>query len=164
METQKIFVRRATLADLELIVPLFDAYRQFYEQAQDLALTRAFLRERLERDQSVIFLALRLDGTAVGFAQLFPSFSSVSAQRIFILNDLFVDPGARRSGVGRQLLAAAAEFGRSAGAARLMLSTAHSNTTAQSLYEAQGWRRDEVFRSYHLPLQLTIRRQLIPSR
>jgi hypothetical protein len=45
METQKIFVRRATLADLELIVPLFDAYRQFYELAQDLPLAREFLRE-----------------------------------------------------------------------------------------------------------------------
>jgi GNAT superfamily N-acetyltransferase len=119
METQNIFVRRATLADLELIVPLFDAYRQFYERAQDLALAREFLRERLERDHSVIFLALRSDGTAVGFTQLYPSFSSASARRIFILNDLFVDPGARRSGVGQQLLEAAAEFGRSAGAARL---------------------------------------------
>ena len=152
METQNIFVRRATLADLELIVPLFDAYRQFYKQEQNLALAREFLRERLERDQSVIFLALRSDGTAVGFTQLFPSFSSASARRIFILNDLFVDPRARRSGVGQQLLAAAAEYGRGAGAVRLTLSTAHNNTPAQSLYEAQGWRRDDIFRSYHLPL------------
>jgi ribosomal protein S18 acetylase RimI-like enzyme len=152
METQNIFVRRATLADLELIVPLFDGYRQFYEQAQDLALARKFLRERLERDQSVIFLALRADGAAAGFTQLYPSFSSASAQRIFILNDLFVDPGSRRSGVGQRLLEAAAEFGRSAGAVRLTLSTAHANTTAQALYEAHGWQRDDIFRSYYLPL------------
>ncbi|HSR07386.1 MAG TPA: GNAT family N-acetyltransferase [Bryobacteraceae bacterium] len=145
-------MRRAMLADLELIAPLFDAYRQFYQQTPDLALAREFLRERLEHDQSVIFLALRPDGTAAGFTQLFPSFSSASAQRIFILNDLFVDPAARRSGVGQLLLRAAAEFGRSTGAVRLTLSTAHTNTPAQSLYEAQGWRRDEVFRSYHLPL------------
>ena|SRR5579872_4578212 len=152
MKTQNIFVRRATLADLELIVPLFDAYRQFYEQAPDLALAREFLRERLERDQSVIFLALRPDGSAAGFTQLYPSFASARARRIFILNDLFVDPGARRSGVGQLLLEAAAEFGRSEGAIRLTLSTAHTNTTAQSLYEAQGWQRDEVFRSYYLLL------------
>jgi ribosomal protein S18 acetylase RimI-like enzyme len=68
------------------------------------------------------------------------------------LNDLFVDPAERRSGVGQQLIEAAVEFGRSAGAARLTLSTAHTNTAAQSLYEAQGWRRDDLFRSYHLPL------------
>ncbi len=152
MEARNIFVRQATLADLDLIAPLFDAYRQFYQQTPDLALARQFLRERLERDESVIFVALRSNEAAVGFTQLYPSFSSASARRIYILNDLFVDPAARRNGVGQRLLAAAAEFGRRAGAIRLTLSTAHSNTTAQSLYEAQGWRRDDVFRSYHLPL------------
>jgi ribosomal protein S18 acetylase RimI-like enzyme len=152
MEEQIIFVRRATVADVDRIAPLFDAYRQFYGQAADLAVAREFLRERLEQDQSVIFLALRPDGSAAGFTQLYPSFSSASAKRIFILNDLFVDPITRRSGAGRALLQAAADFGRSAGAVRLTLSTAHTNTTAQSLYEATGWLRDEVFRSYHLAL------------
>jgi len=153
METQNIFVRRATLADLDLIAPLFDAYRQFYQQTPDPALAREFLRERLERDESVIFVALRPNGSAAGFTQLFPSFSSAKARRIFILNDLFVDPAARRSGVGQQLLGAAAEFGRSEGADRLTLSTAHTNKAAQALYEGHGWQRDEVFRSYYLPLK-----------
>jgi ribosomal protein S18 acetylase RimI-like enzyme len=152
MEQQNIFVRRATVADLDGIAPLFDAYRQFYGQAHDLILAREFLRERLEQDQSVIFLALGPAGSALGFTQLYPSFSSASAKRIFILNDLFVDPAARRSGVGRALLQAAADFGRTAGAARLTLSTAHTNTSAQSLYEANGWLRDEIYRSYHLAL------------
>jgi ribosomal protein S18 acetylase RimI-like enzyme len=152
METQNIFVRRATLADLDVLVPLFDAYRQFYQQRPDLALAREFLRERLQQDQSVIFIALRADGSVVGFTQLYPSFSSASARRIFILNDLFVDAAVRRNGVGQHLLQAAAEFGRGAGAIRLTLSTAHSNTNAQSLYEAQGWRLDEVFRNYSLAL------------
>jgi hypothetical protein len=100
MEEQNIFVRRASLADLDQIVPLFDAYRQFYGQAHNLALAREFLRERLEQDQSVIFLALGSSGSAAGFTQLYPSFSSASVQRIFILNDLFVDPAVRRSGGG----------------------------------------------------------------
>jgi ribosomal protein S18 acetylase RimI-like enzyme len=152
MEPQNIFVRRATVADLDRIAPLFDAYRQFYGQARDPTLAREFLRERMQQDQSVIFLALGTNESAIGFTQLYPSFSSASANRIFILNDLFVDPAARRSGVGRALLEAAAEFGRRAGAARLTLSTAHTNTSAQSLYEARGWLRDEVFRSYHLAL------------
>jgi GNAT superfamily N-acetyltransferase len=153
METQNIFfVRRASVADLDLVVPLFDAYRQFYGQTQDFVLAREFLRERLERDQSVIFVALRPDGSAVGFTQLYPSFSSASAKQIFILNDLFVGPAARRSGVGHGLLQAAADFGRGAGAVRLTLSTALTNTPAQSLYEAAGWRRDEVFCSYNLAL------------
>jgi GNAT superfamily N-acetyltransferase len=100
----------------------------------------------------VIFLALASDGSAAGFTQLYPTFSSASVKRISILNDLFVDPIARRRGVGRALLKAAADFGRSAGAGRLTLSTAHTNTSAQLLYEASGWLRDEIFRSYHLAL------------
>jgi ribosomal protein S18 acetylase RimI-like enzyme len=152
MNVQNISVRRASLAELDQIAPLFDAYRQFYGQASDLTLARAFLGQRLEQDQSVIFLALDTDGAAAGFTQLYPSFSSASARRIFILNDLFVDPAARRSGVGRALLQAAADFGRSAGAVRLTLSTAHSNSSAQSLYESTGWLHDEIFRSYHLAL------------
>jgi len=68
------------------------------------------------------------------------------------LNDLFVEAAARRGGLGQRLLQAAAEFGRSAGAVRLTLSTAHTNLPAQSLYESNGWQRDEIFRSYYLAL------------
>ena len=152
MEPQNIIVRRASANDLDLIVPLFDAYRQFYGQTQNLALAREFLSERLQRNQSVIFVALRPDGTAVGFTQLYPSFSSAAVKPIFVLNDLFVHSAARRSGTGHRLLNAAADFGRGAGAVRLTLSTALTNQAAQSLYEAAGWRRDEVFCSYNLAL------------
>jgi ribosomal protein S18 acetylase RimI-like enzyme len=144
-------IRRAGLADLDLIVPLFDAYRQFYRQPPDLEIARCFLLERLERNESVIFVAIDGDA-ALGFTQLYPSFSSVSLARIFVLNDLFVSPQARRRGVGRLLLEATAKFGRNAGATRLVLSTELTNKTAQSLYEQLGWKRDTLFCSYELPL------------
>ena len=147
-----MIVRQATVDDLDLIVPMFDAYRQFYRQAPDLALARSFLLERFRHNQSVIFLALDENGAPLGFTQLYPSFSSASARRIFILNDLFVVPGARRRKAGHALLAAAAEFGKKVGAARLTLSTALDNSTAQSLYEFAGWQRDRVFCVYTLPL------------
>ena len=83
-------IRQATLDDLGAIVPLFDGYRQFYGQPSDPALARSFLSERLIHHQSVVFIALDAQQQAIGFTQLFPSFSSVSAARIFILNDLFV--------------------------------------------------------------------------
>lgn len=146
-------VRQAGIADLNLIAPLFDAYRQFYRRPGDLDLARRFLLDRLERSQSIIFLALRRDGSAIGFTQLFPSFSSVSAARIFILNDLFVAPAARRMGVASLLLRATADFGRDAGAARLTLATEVSNETAQALYEAEGWRRNTDFYTYNLSLE-----------
>lgn len=145
-------VRQATIFDLELIVPLFDAYRQFYRRPGDPDLARRFLRERFQHQESIIFLAMGRDGAAVGFTQLYPSFSSASAARIFVLNDLFVSPEGRRQGVGAMLLAAAAEFGRAAGAVRLILSTEVANLTAQALYEREGWKRQTDFYSYDLAL------------
>jgi GNAT superfamily N-acetyltransferase len=144
-------VRQATIGDLEQIVPLFDAYRQFYRRPSDLDLARRFLRDRFQHSESVIFLA-EDGGTAVGFTQLYPSFSSVSAARIFILNDLFVSPDGRRQGVGAMLLAAAANFGREMGAVRLALSTEVDNRTAQALYEREAWKRNSDFYSYDLTL------------
>lgn len=104
-------VRLATLDDLDLLVPLFDAYRQFYRQPGDPDGARRFLADRLQRGESTIFLAVQ-DSIAVGFTQLYPSFSSGAMARIFVLNDLFVVPSARRAGVGTMLLQAAADFGR----------------------------------------------------
>lgn len=144
--------RQATAADIEAVTPLFDAYRVFYGRPHDLALARAFLRERLQHNQSVIFLAQQDDGAAVGFTQLYPSFSSVSAARIFILNDLFVVSEVRRSGVATQLLSAAANYGRAAGAIRLSLTTGTTNEAAQMLYSSKGWIRDTGFYSYDLTL------------
>jgi len=95
-----IVVRQATTADLDALVPLFDAYRVFYRKTSDPELARTFLSERLSRNQSVVFLAMREDGAAVGFTQLYPSFSSAAAAPVFILNDLFVAPDARRNGRG----------------------------------------------------------------
>src|SRR6266852_9132959 len=111
MTAPAVEVRQATVEDVNLLVPLFDAYRQFYRQPSEPERARRFLLERLEHNQSVILLAFE-DAAAIGFAQLYPSFSSGSMARIFILNDLFVIPEARRRGAGLALLNAAAEYGR----------------------------------------------------
>lgn len=145
-------VRQAAVEDLGRIVPLFDGYRQFYGQSSDPEAARVFLLERMRQQQSVIFIAEDDQDRALGFTQLYPSFSSVRLGRSYILNDLFVVPGARRHGVGALLLQAAARFGRSTGAVRLSLSTALDNGAAQALYESQGWQADTVFRHYNLPL------------
>ena len=151
MARAEVKVRQATVNDLKLIVPLFDAYRQFYREPEDAEGARQFLLGRFEHNQSVIFLAF--DGlAAVGFTQLYPSFSSTAMARILILNDLFVSVGTRRRGVGAALLGAAASYGRSIGATRLQLSTEIANTTAQKLYEGCGWLRDTTFCSYQLAL------------
>jgi len=134
---------------LEALAPLFDGYRQFYKQASDVNAARAFLGARLQREESVIFLALE-SARGLGFTQLYPSFSSVSMRRLWILNDLFVSPEARGKGVGEALLARAAEFARDSGAVGLQLETATDNFPAQRLYERCGWKRETDFYTYVL--------------
>lgn len=135
-------IRRATPDDLDLVAPLFDAYRRFYAQPGDLPRARAFLHDRLQRAESAILLA-ELDDAVVGFTQLYPLFSSVRTAPLWLLNDLYVDERARRQGVAQALLDAAARFGREHGAAGLMLETARDNAAARALYRAAGWGEEE---------------------
>ena len=139
---------RAELDDLDALVPLFDAYRRFYGQPSDLSSARTFLADRFKRGESVIFLAV-VDGAIVGFTQLYPSFSSVSMKRLWVLNDLFVTPDARKSGAGRALLERAERWAAETGAKGLTLSTQITNLGAQRLYEACGWTKDDEFLHYH---------------
>lgn len=144
-----LVIRPATAGDLDTLVPLFDGYRRFYQQPSDPPLARAFLADRLERLDTVLFLA-ELGGVAVGFTHLFPIFSSTRCARLWLLNDLFVAAGARKHGVARALLRAAETHARSTGACGLELATAHSNTPAQRLYESLGWQLDRTYRHYEL--------------
>ncbi|MDQ6858627.1 MAG: GNAT family N-acetyltransferase [Chloroflexota bacterium] len=139
---------RAELDDLDALVPLFDGYRVFYGQPSDLDGARTFLADRLKRGESVIFLAVA-DGEIVGFTQLYPSFSSVSMKRLWVLNDLFVAPEARRSGAGRALILRAERWATETGAKGLTLTTQVTNVTAQGLYESCGWTTDDEFVHYH---------------
>src|SRR5438034_7649072 len=117
-----VTLRRATLADVQPLAPLFDGYRRFYEHRSDIEGARRFLTARLGAGESVVFVAER-DGRLVGFTQLYPSFSSGTMNRMWILNDLFVAPESRRSGVGAALLKAAETFAREGGSKGLVLAT-----------------------------------------
>jgi ribosomal protein S18 acetylase RimI-like enzyme len=147
--------RVATMDDIDAIAILFDAYRQFYQQAPDLALAQRFIGERLRNDESVIILAADESQGLVGFCQLYPSFCSVEAKPIYTLYDLFVTPLARRLGAGRVLLLAAENLATDQGKARLDLTTAKTNLAAQAAYESLAWIRDEVFYAYSKPLGQT---------
>jgi ribosomal protein S18 acetylase RimI-like enzyme len=153
VERARIQIMRVGEAEVERVVPLFDAYRRFYGQESDLEGARRFLAARVAADECVIFLAT-LPGVTppedLGFTLLYPSFTSVGLARIYVLNDLFVAPDTRGRGVGRALLAHAREHGRRTGARRMDLQTARTNTTAQGLYESFGYERNEVFYQYSL--------------
>ena len=148
-----ITTSRATLDDLDAVAPLFDAYRVFYRQPSDAAIARAFIEERLRRDESVIFVARAAATSAAwGFTQLYPAFTSVAARRIWILNDLLVAPEARKHGVARALMERARAFAGETGALRLVLETAEDNHVAQSLYESLGYELETGERHYSLTL------------
>ena len=147
---QGVSVRQAVIADVDILAPLFDAYRQFQGQGSDLPAARDFLRARFDHGESIVFIAE--DGEhALGFAQLYPSFSSVSLARVFLLNDLFVAAEGRRRGVATRLLDAVVAYARSLQAVRITLFVARPNTSAQALYEAHGWAQDDRFFVYHHP-------------
>ncbi|MEG4212738.1 GNAT family N-acetyltransferase [Microcoleus sp. S13_B4] len=144
-------VRLAHMDDLDEVTRLFDRYRIFYGQVSELDAARQFIQMRFQQGDSTILIAL--DGLlGVGFTQLYPSFSSVSMKRVWILNDLFVEETARRQGVAAQLMQAAESFARQRGAVRIALSTQITNHSGQSLYESRGYVKDEVFYHYSLPL------------
>lgn len=150
-----IDTRLATLADLNAIASLFDAYRQFYGQAPDLPAASGFIRHRLQAEDSVILLASS-ESQSVGFCQLYPLFCSVEAKPIYLLSDLYVVPEARRLGVGRALLLAAERHSLESGRVRMELTTARTNTTAQATYESLGWSRDEIFYTYTKRIEASV--------
>lgn len=144
----QVSIRQAAFADLETIVPLFDQYRQFQGQPSDLSVAHAFLRSRFDHGDSVVFLAWH-GRDAVGFAHVYAIYSSITLKRAFILNDLFVLPAARRSGVAAALLAAVEEHAWKLDASRVTLTVARFNTDAQATYVAAHWQQDEQFYMYN---------------
>lgn len=149
-----ITIKKAGIEDMKALVPLFDAYRVFYKKASDQQAATNFLKERLQKEESVIFIAY-LNDTAVGFTQLYPIFSSVSMQRAWLLNDLYTNEAARKKGVATALLNHAKNFGAATNSKYLMLQTAADNKTAQKVYEQNGWQKEtDWFYAVSLPTAL----------
>ena len=144
---------RATVMHLEAVAKLFDAYRGFYQQPSNLTQSRAFIAERMAGEESAIFLAQDEQGDALGFVQLYPTFSSIDAHRTWLLSDLFTTPAARGNGVGRLLMNTARDFALQTGAKGLVLETATDNLMAQGLYESLGYVRDTGYYTYMLDLR-----------
>lgn len=145
-------ITQANKLHLDQVSRLFDLYRQFYECEPDLELARNYISARMDNKESTIFIALD-DNKGLGFVQLYPSFCSVEAIKIQVLYDLYVDQDARKTGIGEALMSRASEYARHSDAQRVDLSTAHSNSIGQHLYEKLGYRIvDEDFYSYSLYL------------
>jgi len=142
-------VRTATLGDLNAIAPLFDAYRRFFTEEPDLAISRRFLRERLERHESVVLVAF--EGLeAVGFLQLYPLFSSWYCRRQWFLSDLYVDGRFRERGIGKYLVTACIDYAKRTGARAVLVELPFSEPHLVRFYGNLGFAKDSVFDLYRL--------------
>ena len=146
---ENVTIAEAGLEDLNDVAFMFDQYRQFYDQDEDIELAKEFLGGHMENNTSIIFLA-SFDGRNCGFAQLYPTFCSVEASPILVLYDIFVLPEFRNRNIGTSLLNHCLSFAKLRGASRIDLETSYDNTGAQKLYESLGYEKDNEFYKYSL--------------
>ena len=142
-------IKKIDLSEANLVIGLFDKYRVFYKKDSNINLAEQFIKTRLGNNESVIFVVLEGD-QPVGFTQLYPKYSSVSAVKNWILNDLYVESNYRKQGIGEALIKTAMDFAKGDGATYVQLETAVDNYTAQSLYEGIGFQRQEPDTEYFL--------------
>jgi ribosomal protein S18 acetylase RimI-like enzyme len=140
-------IKKTTIEDLNSLTELFDSYRVFYQQESNLEGAKSFLKERLINEESVIFIAYD-EHNPVGFVQLYPTFSSVSMKKSWVLNDLFVNASARKRGFGEKLIQKAIGFAQETGAKGLSLETGQDNAAAQRLYEKIGFKKETNYFYY----------------
>lgn len=140
-------IRNMEEKDLKSVSILLNDYRIFYNKQSDLTLCEQFLKDRFDNDDSQIFVA-ELDDEVIGFAQIYPTFSTVSLQRAYILNDIFVSEKARNTGAGRKLIEKSFEYAEENNARYICLETVKDNVKAQKLYEKMGMSIDDAVYHY----------------
>lgn len=138
----------ATAVHVDELAKLFDAYRMFYRKPGDIAGAVKFLNERLERKDSIIYLATESNGDLAGFTQLYPLYSSTRMQRLWLLNDLFVRPESRGRGYSKLLIERAKALAIETGAAGLTLETEMTNHIGNRLYPDVGFELDTEHNYY----------------
>lgn len=133
--------------DIKQVALLFDQYRVFYKMPSNIAAAEDFINNRLNQRDAIIYLA-RKENSAVGFMQIYPSFSSVAMQPTWILNDLFVTAVARRTGCAKQMMGYLQEEAKRNEIFSIKLATAVDNTKAKALYRQLGYLINRDFDNY----------------
>lgn len=142
-------IRLAQHADLNVLGELFNSYRRFYGQLDNVTQAVQFMQQRLIKQDSTIFVAEADKGKIIGFCQLYPTWSSLQMKKAWIFNDLYVREDSRNLGVGRQLIEQVINFCRSTKAAWVTLQTAKDNTNAQNLYKKLGFIQEGHFLTFN---------------
>jgi|TARA_B110000858_G_C17786013_1_gene467313 ribosomal protein S18 acetylase RimI-like enzyme len=147
----KIKLFKATVNDANIVGPIFDLYRIFYNQMSNVDAANQYIKSRLEADEAIIFF-VKDEDRCIGFTQLYPTFDSVRLRKKIVLYDLFVCSDCRKKGVGKILMDAAKDYAQSNKFGSIELSTNKDNLAGQSLYESLGYIKDHEFYSYDLEI------------
>lgn len=133
-------IARVREEDLPELLPLMASYLAFYETSAEPAVLEGLCRALLAdpRREGVQLLARAADGSPAGFATIYWSWSTTRPGRMGVMNDLWVEPGARGSGLADALIAACREAARAHGARTLTWMTAPDNRRAQAVYDRSG--------------------------
>jgi len=141
-------VRKANISDLEPLSELFDGYRVFYRKESDVLAASKFIKERLENEDSKIYVSETGAGRLTGFVQLYPLFSSTRMKRLWLLNDLYVNPEFRSRGVSVKLIERAKQLVMDSNACGMFLETEKSNVIGNNLYPRTGFHLNEESNYY----------------
>jgi ribosomal protein S18 acetylase RimI-like enzyme len=143
-----MITRKAGIEDVVLLEKLFDDYRVFYEKETDVLRANEFLTDRIKKNDSEIFLAETNDKILAGFIQLYPIFSSTQMKKLWLLNDLYVNPNYRGRSISILLIDKAKELAMNTNSAGLILETTKSNIIGNKLYARTDFVLDEEHNYY----------------
>ncbi len=141
----------ANKTDQEDIAKLFDQYRIFYKMKSDIKSVSKFIEDRLNLNDSIIYLAT-YSSEVCGFIQIYPTFSSVAMKPVWILNDLFVNQDYRKKGCARALMAKVKSDAKVENIFSIKLATATDNSKAKKLYESLNYKKIDTFDNYSLKI------------
>ena len=139
MKAKEMNYRKAQNKDMNMLAELFDTYRVFYRKVSDVEGAKGFLVDRISNNDSEIFVAENRENQLLGFVQLYPLFSSTRMEKLWLLNDLFVDPEFRGKGVSIGLISKAKELVEQSNACGMFLETEKSNLIGNNLYPKTGF-------------------------
>jgi len=138
---------------IEKIGILFDLYRQFYKYESNLIKSTNYIKDRINNNESIIFIAINDVNEAIGFVQLYETFGSLDLGKIIILDDLYVKEDHRKNNIGKKLMIKSHEYAKKINAKRIQLSTAIDNYIGQSLYESLGYVKDANSYTYDFEIK-----------
>ena len=139
-------IERVTIKNFDEVLPLIEAYQKFYKVTDiNIEKNKEFFSQFLNDDNQGYLYLFRAEEEAVGFTTIYSGYSSTRAEKVAILNDLYISPAHRRKGYAKELITNAIKAAKERGFSRLQWLTTKSNEEAQNLYDSLGANKSEWY-------------------